>query len=40
MLNDDITVVRVDTKNQLADMYTKPLAKDEFMRLRKLVIGW
>ena len=40
MLNDDITVIRVDTKNQLADMHTKPLAKDEFMRLRKLVIGW
>ena len=40
MLSKDITVTRVDTKQQVADIYTKPLPRDEFERLRKLLAGW
>lgn len=35
-----ICVVRVDTKLQLADIYTKPLPREDFERLRKLIVGW
>ena len=40
MLNDDIVAQRVDTKSQVADIYTKSLARDDFERLRKLLAGW
>ena len=40
MLGPDIRVVRVDTKSQLADIYTKSLAREDFERLRKLLAGW
>ena len=36
MLNEHITVTRVDTKLQLADIYTKALARDDFERLRRM----
>ena len=40
MLSDDITVVRIGTKEQVADIYTKPLPREDFERLRKLLAGW
>ena len=40
MLNEHITVTRVDTKSQLADAFTKPLARDDFERLRRMMVGW
>ena len=39
-LGDDIKVEKIDTKLQLADLFTKPLPRDVFERLRKLMIGW
>ena len=33
-------VVKIDTKTQLADIFTKPLPKDVFVPLRKLLMGW
>jgi len=39
-LSDQLTVEKIDTSAQLADMFTKPLTKDTFTRLRKLLIGW
>lgn len=40
MLNDDIVVTRVESKLQIADIYTKPLGKDDFIRLREMLVGW
>ena len=40
MLSDHIKVVRVESKLQLADAFTKPLARDDFIRLRQLLVGW
>ena len=39
-LNKEIQVVKVDTTLQLADLFTKPLPRDQFQKLRKLLIGW
>ena len=33
-------VVRIDTKSQLADAWTKPLPEEDFIRLRKLIAGY
>ena len=35
-----ITLVKIDTKNQLGDIFTKGLTKDNFERLRFLLMGW
>jgi hypothetical protein len=35
-----ITVIKVDTEQQLADLFTKPLPRDQFVKLRKKMIGW
>jgi hypothetical protein len=35
-----LRIESIDTSNQLADIGTKPLAKDLFMRLRKEITGW
>ncbi len=40
MLNEHIRVGRVCTKLQVADIYTKPLPREDFERLRKLLCGW
>ena len=40
MLNNTTRVVRVDTKAQIADIYTKALPKDDFLRLRQMLCGW
>ena len=39
-LNERVTVERIDTKVQLADINTKPLTCEIFVRLRKLIMGW
>ena len=38
--NGTIEVVSVDTTNQIADMFTKPLAQNLFVKFRKKLIGW
>ena len=37
---DGIFVRKIDTKVQLADLFTKPLPREVFEPLRKLLIGW
>jgi hypothetical protein len=39
-LNSQVKVVKVDTTLQLADLFTKPLPREQFQKLRKLLIGW
>jgi hypothetical protein len=39
-LSKDIQVKRIDTKEQLADIFTKPLPEEPFQRLRKKILGW
>jgi hypothetical protein len=36
----NIEVKKIDTKFQLADMFTKDMPKDGFERLRELLLGW
>ena len=38
--DDGIVVRKIDTKDQIADIFTKPLAREPFERLRKLLMGW
>ena len=38
--DDGIVVKKIDTKEQIADIFTKPLAREPFERLRKLLMGW
>ena len=40
MLDEHTTVIRCPTESQIADIYTKPLAREDFERLRKLLCGW
>jgi hypothetical protein len=35
-----LTVVKVDSKDNLSDIFTKPLPRDQFVKLRKDMIGW
>jgi hypothetical protein len=35
-----IELVKIDTKNQLGDIFTKGLTKDSFEYLRRLLMGW
>ena len=35
-----ITIVKIDTKNQLGDMFTKGLTKVPFVHLREILMGW
>jgi hypothetical protein len=35
-----LKIESIDTANQLADIGTKPLGKDLFTRLRKVIMGW
>ena len=35
-----LEVVKIDTADQLADMFTKPLSRDVFERLRARLMGW
>ena len=38
--NKTIHIQHVETKDQLAYIFTKPLAWDFFRNLRKRIIGW
>ena len=40
ILDKMITVEKVETTYQRADIMTKPLPRDAFQMLRKLIIGW
>ena len=40
MIGKDVTIEKVDTEDQLADIGTKPLAEKTFELLRKRIIGW
>ena len=35
-----ITVVKVDSKENISDLFTKPLAREPFTYLRNLMMGW
>ena len=35
-----IKMLPTDTKNQKADIFTKPLPKPQFEKMRQLIIGW
>jgi hypothetical protein len=35
-----VTISPVSTKNNIADIMTKPLLRPAFERLRKLISGW
>ena len=37
---NEIEIKKIDTKLQLADIFTKPLKRDVFEHLRKLLMGW
>ena len=38
---DDLTVIqKIDSAGQIADALTKPLPKDTFENLRKMLQGW
>ena len=39
-LDSDVTVEKISASLQLADMFTKPLVRETFVRLRKMLIGW
>lgn len=38
--SDKITLNKIDTKVQLADLLTKSIPRDQFVILRKLLMGW
>jgi len=38
--NKTIRIAKIDTKEQLADTFTKPLEKLQFENLRKAIMGW
>lgn len=38
--NKTIRIEKINTKEQLADIFTKPLDKLQFEALRKTLIGW
>jgi len=38
--NGNILIQRIDTLNQLADIFTKPLNKQSFTKLRSRIQGW
>ena len=40
LIPGEIEIVKVDTHNQLADVFTKGLSKDKFENLRESLLGW
>ena len=40
MVGKHLEINYIDTKEQQADMMTKPLEKQHFGKLKKLVLGW
>jgi hypothetical protein len=35
-----ISILPVDTKSQLGDVFTKQVSRDDFIRFRKIIFGW
>ena len=35
-----IEILRIDTKEQLADIFTKPLDQNTFQKMHKCIMGW
>ena len=35
-----VTIISVGTKDQVGDMFTKPLPQNDFVKFRKLLMGW
>ena len=35
-----ISISKIDTNDQIADIFTKPLTTPKFIKLRKQIIGW
>ena len=33
-------IFKIHTDDQQADIFTKPLASEQFLKLRKLILGW
>jgi hypothetical protein len=40
VLNAEITIWRVDTSEQVADIFTKPLGIQLYLKFCKLILGW
>eukprot|EP00980_Cylindrotheca_fusiformis_P015692 scaffold4523_cov68-Cylindrotheca_fusiformis.AAC.2 len=40
IVNKTISIEDVSTKEQVADIFTKPLPRDQFRHLRKSLMGW
>ena len=40
MIGDKIQILRIDTKEQRADIFTKGLTRFNFEQIRKRVMGW
>jgi KUP system potassium uptake protein len=40
VLNKTINIEHISTKEQIADMFTKPLARDQFAKLREKLMHW
>jgi hypothetical protein len=36
----EVRIHAIDTKDQIADVFTKPLGTDLFLKFRQLIIGW
>jgi len=39
-LGPTLRIDKIDTKAQEADGFTKPLPTEDFVRIRKLLMGW
>ena len=39
-VTNEISIHKIDTKDQPADMLTKPLREEDFIRHRTVVMGW
>ena len=40
IIDETIPIERISTFEQIADMFTKPLARDQFRKLRNHLMGW
>jgi hypothetical protein len=38
--SEDVDISRVDTKNQIADIFSKGLPRFDFKQLRMMLLGW
>jgi hypothetical protein len=40
VVNKEISIWKVDTKEQVADIFTKPLGEELFIKFRYAIMGW